>query len=533
MSGIHARPTILIIDDSALYRRALSLALTPAGFEVLEADDGEHGLKLAAQHRPAAMIVDGVLPGMDGPSVIRRVRLDPHIRSTPCLILTVDEDRSAEVHALESGADAFARKGQQMELIVARVKAMVRASMKPFERELTPIVEPTKLLIVDDDELWLDSMVEILREDGYQVSSARNGEAAIAHLEKSAVDGILLDMIMPGMGGLEACRRLKEVPALREIPLIVLTSMVDPRAMIEAFAAGADDFVLKTSDPGLLRARVRAQVRRKQFEDENRLHQRERAEREMQALATEAAQDLAHAREELLRDLQRKNKELEAFGYSISHDLRSPLRAIDGLTRILGEDYGENLDDKGREYVDRIRAATKRMGEQIDDLARLSRIGRAELRRESVDLAATARTVVQAIVERAGGDRIVEVEIQEPLLADADPRMLRLAFENLLNNAWKFTGRTPRARVELGSKIENGEVIYYLRDNGVGFDTAYAGKLFAPFQRLHSEADFPGTGVGLATVYRIIDRHGGRIWAESAPNAGATFYFTLPARNGR
>jgi DNA-binding response OmpR family regulator len=508
-----ATRTLLLIDDSETYRRKLKLALEAAGFSTLEAVDGEAGFKLAREHRPHAVLVDSSLPSMDGAMIVRRLRLDPELRKTPCLLLAEHGDASAEVRALDAGADAFAFKNQELDLIVARVTAMMRASA-PEAGQLAN--KPKHLLVVDDDSLYLDMITDILRDDGYETHRAGSGEAALEVLSTINADCILLDLMMPGIGGIETCRRIKHSPGIRDIPLVLVTSLGDRDLTLEGFAAGADDFVLKTDDPSLLRARVRAQVRRKQFEDENRRMRHEVAQ-----------QQLADTRADLLEDLQRKNKELEAFGYSVSHDLRAPLRAIDGFGRALEEDWGAKLDDHARDLLRRMLAASKRMGELIDDLLRLSRVGRTDLRREPVDLAALAKVVTSAL-EKSAPERRVEIVMPANLTADGDPRLLRLLLENLLGNAWKFTVRNPAARVELGCRVEGGETIYFVRDNGVGFDMGFAGKLFTPFHRLHAEVDFPGTGVGLATVYRIIDRHGGRIWAESAPNKGTTFSFTLP-----
>ena len=224
--------------------------------------------------------------------------------------------------------------------------------------------------------------------------------------------------------------------------------------------------------------------------------------------------------------LEAANAELDAFAYSVSHDLRAPLRSIDGFSLALLDDSGERLDQAGRDHLKRVRAATQRMGVLIDDLLRLARVSRAELQRAPVDLSALARSVV-AELARGAPERQVEVAIADGLVADADPRLLRVVFENLLGNAWKYTGKQPGGRIEVGTGQRDGERAFYVRDDGVGFDMAYAGKLFGAFQRLHSGAEFEGTGVGLATVQRIVHRHGGRVWAESAVGQGATFYFTL------
>jgi signal transduction histidine kinase len=231
--------------------------------------------------------------------------------------------------------------------------------------------------------------------------------------------------------------------------------------------------------------------------------------------------------------LQAANRELEAFTYSVSHDLRAPLRSIDGFSQALLEDYGERLDGQGREFLQRVRRASQRMAQLIDDLLKLSRITRGELVREPVDLSQLVGSVVEELRQAEPGRR-VEVVIQGGVRAEGDARLLRVALENLFGNAWKFTSRREQARIEFGTAGSVGlgrgqadRTVFFVRDNGAGFDPAYAAKLFGVFQRLHLPAEFPGTGIGLATVQRIIHRHRGRIWAEGAVDEGATFLFTL------
>ena len=225
-------------------------------------------------------------------------------------------------------------------------------------------------------------------------------------------------------------------------------------------------------------------------------------------------------------------KELEAFSYSVSHDLRAPLRGIDGWSLALQEDYGAVLDAQGREYLGIVRAEAQRMGQLIEDLLQLSRVARGELHREPVDASALAHSVVRRLTD-AYPNRRIEVVIAPGLVADADARLLEIALTNLLGNAWKFSAMREIARIEFGRMVAQDPAAnapaqaYFVRDNGVGFDMAHAAKLFGAFQRLHAASDFPGTGIGLATVQRIVHRHGGRIWAEAQPDQGASFYFTL------
>jgi PAS domain S-box-containing protein len=230
--------------------------------------------------------------------------------------------------------------------------------------------------------------------------------------------------------------------------------------------------------------------------------------------------------DERTRELTLANRELEAFSYSVSHDLRAPLRAIDGFGKALLEDYGEALDATAGDYVERMRAASQRMGQLIDDLLKLSRLSRSEMHRVRVDLSELARSIARELRE-SEPEREVEVVVQDGLEATGDPELLRIALTNLIGNGWKFTRDAEHARVEVGGRWQGDEHVFFVRDNGVGFDSAYVDRLFTPFQRLHSQHDFPGSGIGLATVSRVVRRHGGRVWADARPGQGAAFFFTL------
>jgi PAS domain S-box-containing protein len=229
-------------------------------------------------------------------------------------------------------------------------------------------------------------------------------------------------------------------------------------------------------------------------------------------------------------ELHAVNEELEAFSYSVSHDLRAPLRAIDGFSQALLEDYSNQLDEQGKNYLDRVRAATQRMGQLIDDMLTLSRITRAEMRHETVNLSAIANDVLEEL-QKDQPHRKVEWQVEPQLVAEGDPQLLRVLLTNLLGNAWKYTSKTPAAKIEFGANPNvDGPTDFFVRDTGAGFDMAYADKLFGAFQRLHTSAEFPGTGIGLATVQRIIHRHGGKVRGEGVPNQGATFYFSFAAK---
>jgi PAS domain S-box-containing protein len=270
---------------------------------------------------------------------------------------------------------------------------------------------------------------------------------------------------------------------------------------------------LETAEGPLVACAIRDITDRKQTEGAMR-RQAEAVERQRGELARSNV------------ELTAANKELESFSYSVSHDLRAPLRSIDGFSLALLEDYADKLDAQGKDYLQRVRAATQRMGVLIDDILDLSQVTRVEMRHESVDLSAIAKSILGELAA-AHPERKAEIKIKERLEAIGDSHLLRIALENLLGNAWKFTSKLPTAHIQFAETRSNGTSIFFVSDDGAGFDANYAKRLFGAFQRLHDHDEFPGTGIGLATVQRIIHRHGGRIWAEGDVGRGATFYFTL------
>jgi DNA-binding response OmpR family regulator len=522
--------SVLVIDDSVTFREALKTALEQASYHVIVCDSGEEGLRLASDRRPTAIVVDGQLPGIDGATVIRRIRLDAALRRLPCLLLTASEERGAEMHALEAGADAFVRKDEDIALIIARLRAVLRSAAGQLQEGAqqhgtASLLGPKKILAVDDSETYLQELAAALRDDGYELVLARSGEEALQLLAVQSVDCVLLDLLMPGVGGRETCRRIKNAPGIRDIPVVMLTAVEDRNAMIQGLGAGADDYIAKSSDFDLVRARVLAQIRRKQFEDETRRIREQLLRAEWEAVEARAAREMAEDRAKLVAELEAKNEELESFSYSVAHDLRAPLRSIDGFGLALLEDYADKLDDDGKQYLSYVRESAQQMSQLIDDMLALAQVTRAEFERTTVDLAAIARNV-GAQLARAAPQRQVDFCVAGQLTAEGDARLLTIALENLLGNSWKYTGGRERTHIEVGA-IEGATRTFFVRDNGAGFDMAYADKLFGMFQRLHAKSEFEGTGIGLATVRRVIRRHGGRIWADAIVGRGATFFFTL------
>jgi PAS domain S-box-containing protein len=982
---------LLLIDDSLTFRNEFKAVLENAGYSVITAETGEEGLRTAVAVRPDAVIVNGVLPGgLDGAAVIRRLKDDITLRNTPCLLLTATESTGDELRTFEAGADAYVRKGVDIELILARIVALLR-SLGPHiaEPEVAGLLGPKKILTVDDSPTYLHELSEELHKEGYDVIPARSGKEALELLEVEQVDCILLDLLMPELSGQETCRIIKKTSAWRNVPLLILTAVEETKAMVEGINAGADDYIPKSSDFEVLKARLRAQLRRKQFEDEYRAIRERLSQKEIEAARAKAAQEIAEARasfEPLLRNeawlnnvvriahlgawdwdlakntqswsdeqfrilglepgtvapcydrflqalhavdrerfaeavkqslakeprfqidcrivrpnrelrhavcqgeicrneadqpvriigtmlditerqqaeeqlrkaslytrglieasldplvtinrdgkitdvnsatelatglarenligsdfsnyftdpdqaqqgykavfadgmvrdyplalrhasgktmdvlynatlfknsagevegvfaaardvterkraeralrslsacneslmratdeasllkricdlvvnvggyrmawvgfaehdeertvrvvaesgfeagyldtvnvtwadeergrgpagtairtgevaacqdtrsdpcfalwrenamrrgyrsclalplkngeevlgalsifaaelgtfdederhlleelsnnlsygivalraraqgkraeeevrrlnseleqrvlqrtaqLEAANKELEAFSYSVSHDLRAPLRAINGFAQILMDEHKRELSPEAQRCLQQICESGVHMGHLIDDLLAFSRLGRQDLNKKLVRI----DEIVQVAIEDLRGDREgrqVEFILGSLPACESDPALLRQVFVNLLSNALKFTRLREKARIEIGTltaedlrqladtrpngwptDLNPNIPIFFVRDNGVGFDMRYADKLFGVFQRLHKKSQFEGTGVGLATVQRIIHRQGGQVWAEAKMNEGATFYFTL------
>ncbi len=368
--------------------------------------------------------------------------------------------------------------------------------------------ERVNILLVDDKPENLVSLEGILAAPEHNIITAQSGFRALELILEQDFALILLDVRMPTMDGLETARLIKQREKSRYIPIIFLTAIGgDEKFISEGYAAGAVDYIVKPVDPYILKSKVSVFV-----ELHKQTQQLERLNRKLQ--------ETAHALEDAY-------KEMEAFTYSVSHDLRTPLRAMSSFSERLLEKYSGSLDEEGKEYAARINGAAQRMAELIDGLLTLSRATRRVIQSEPVDLSSLAERIARDF-SRSQPERNVEFTIAEGLTANGDPRLLRSLLENLLGNAWKFTSSREQARIEFGAVPQaNGKKAYFVRDNGIGFNMAHASRLFGVFERLHPEKQFPGTGVGLATVQRIVQRHGGHAWAEGEVDRGATFYFTL------
>jgi two-component system sensor histidine kinase/response regulator len=419
-----------------------------------------------------------------------------------------------------------------------------------------------EILLVEDSPTQAENLRHLLEVNGYQVRIVGNGREALAAVENGMPALVISDIVMPEMDGYEFCKEIKSRGQSTNLPVILLTSLSGPEDIIKGLQCGADSFIKKPYNGADLLSRLDYVLTNRElrktdkvqfgieielagqkhfitaerqqildllistFEDAVQLNKQLAARERELAKEILERQRAEQAAQKLNVELQATNKELESFSYSVSHDLQSPLRHIMGFSQLLAQNCGDKLDLQAKHYLELICDATQRMEQLIKDLLEISRVTRSEMHYTVVDLSGLAQAIANELNE-SSTERKVEFVVEPGLKNSGDPRLLRIVLENLFNNAWKFTVKRLQAKIEFGLTKHNGKPVYFMRDNGAGFDMKYAGKLFGAFQRLHDAADYPGTGIGLATVQRIISRHGGQVWAEGAVEKGATFYFSL------
>ncbi len=403
---------------------------------------------------------------------------------------------------------------------------------------------PTRLLIVEDSPTQATALLALLENAGYDVGVAASGDEALVAFEAERWSVVISDTVMPGtIDGYELCRRIK-ASRYADTPVVLLTSLADPLDIIRGLECGAAHFLTKPYEPDDLLRRLRALLATRETRGRAKVSMGVKvvfmgreftisSEREqMLDLLVSTFEDAVSQNGHLRRReevLEATNRELEAFTYAISHDLRAPLRHADGFSKLLQEEYGTALDEVGQGYILRVRQAVQQMERMVHELLNLGRVGRRELRSRVTPLRPLVDMAVAELEGQSRG-RPVEWRIGPLPELNCDPDLMESVFANLLANALKFTrGREP-AIIEVGTMTQGGRAVIFVRDNGAGFEQEYAGRLFGIFQRLHRPEEFEGTGAGLATVQRIVHKHGGQVWAESKLGQGATFFLSLPQR---
>lgn len=378
--------------------------------------------------------------------------------------------------------------------------------VETLEKSIAQEIKQAKILIVDDNPENLRTLKALLEDNQFEVYAAINGQLAIDAAQEIQPELILLDIMMPGINGYEVCRTIKSNKATTNIPVLFISALDESMDKVKGFKYGAVDFITKPFFADEVIARINTHITL--FKTQKKL--------------MKANKSLEHYTEEL----KAKNRDIESFTYSVSHDLKAPLRHINGYSQILLEEYDEKLDQQGKNYLNRIRNGAEQMSHLIDDLLKLSRISQSEVNRSPTNLSRIAGDINKNLVS-SYSNKTVDVVIQPNIISNCDYSLINIALTNLFDNAWKYSSKNPDACIKFSHAIIDGEDIYSISDNGIGFNMQFADRLFQPFQRLHTNQDYEGTGIGLVIVARIIQLHGGRIWAESEVDSGTTFYFTL------
>jgi signal transduction histidine kinase len=513
------RPLVLVIDDSATYRAALSQTLRDAGYDVESAKTGDEGLRAAARLRPDVMVVDRVLPDIDGTAVIRDIRLDSALRRTPCVLITADEDRSVEFEALETGADAYVRKDQDLSVLLARVAALRRDTPARTETA-SPRQRRRIMLIAPGSPAHLDG-VRALPGEEYETFQLVTARAAAEELAAGQVTCAVIVMSNRS-ASLAVLDEILQAARAAHVPILAVQDVDDAADAAEMLRRGADDYVSLVDGPALYAARLHALIRRKETEREER--------QITQALhAHETAAAAARVRAELA---EQESEYKERFLAVMSHELRTPLNAILGFTQMLDRGVGGELNPMQRRQVAGVVRSAEHLLALANDVLDLSRIraGKMSLRHDSValqEIAENARLTVEGMAVGRKVDVTIEVPPDLPPVW-GDAVRLRQILYNLLSNGIKFTPQG--GRVQLTAAVDTSWVCLSVRDSGIGIRRDDFGRLFRDFERLEDgqSQQAEGTGLGLALTKHLVSLHGGRIEVESEVGRGSCFRVWLP-----
>jgi signal transduction histidine kinase len=377
------------------------------------------------------------------------------------------------------------------------------------------------ILTIDDKTANIFAIENLLEKPGRTFLNATNGKEGLTLALNNDVDLIILDVQMPEMDGFEVAQILKSNKRTKDIPIIFASAeKKEQQSVIKGFEEGAIDYLYKPLDPEVTKAKVsvllKIQMQKKELTEKNK--SLEAADAKIKQLNAELQKNIV--------ELEATNKELESFSYSVSHDLRGPLRYMEGYSKMLEEDYVSKLDDQAKELLGTVQRNIYKMDRLIEDLLKFSKLGRKDVQKTDVKMPLVVDNAIKDLTGATKPKATITINALHD--AKADYSLILQAWINLISNAIKYSSKKENPVIEIGSTEINGEFVYYVKDNGAGFDMQYADRLFGVFQRMHKSSEFEGTGVGLAIVQRIIVKHGGRIWAESAVNQGTTFYFSLP-----
>jgi signal transduction histidine kinase len=547
---------ILIIEDSVTYQQALKRAFEAKGYAVTCASRGEEGLEAVRKQKPDLMIVDLMLPGIDGREVCRNIKMNMNYRHIPIMMLTFQKEDKAVIEGVEAGADNYVNKSEPMEVILKRAESLIRLSRaagpildEGGERDPEILLTDKDVLLVDDDVTFLYNTARLLGVENYKVRTALSGEECFDRLREKVPDILLLDLRMPDIDGADVCRQIRKIEKFSDLPVVILTVSDSPEDIIRCFEAGANDYVLKTTDFKLVKLRIYSILRRKHFERETRRIREKLTDAETRAIVADAekeaekkfAAQLAEKNkqlEALYAELEKKNKDLgrlnelkSDFVGMVSHELRTPMAIIkEAVSQILEGLLGD-ITPEQRHFLDMTLESVNRLERIINDLLDISKIeaGKIELNKEPLNLARVAEHVVQGFQLKAQEKGIeIKAVFSSPeieVLADGD-KMVQV-FTNLIANALKFT---EQGSVTVSVREMPDHIECRVQDTGPGIPPEDLIRVFEKFEQVksHQKKGVKGTGLGLPIVNGLVAMHHGKIWVESEVGKGSAFVFTLP-----
>lgn len=533
------RKRLMLIEDSQTQAARLRRLFEQENIEVTHLASAELALEHLKSDLPDMIVLDYHLPGMDGNEFCRAIRLNVNTRAIPVLMLTAENSGAAEMQGLASGADDYVAKSADPDILVVRVLALLR---KREGASGLPTVENrfsrARVLAIDDSPTFLHHLSSELLAEHYTVETATDPVKAIARLNESTFDCILIDFEMPGLDGAEVCRRIRRMgnESEPEIVLVILTSHEDKQRMTTSFEAGADDYIVKSTDAAVVKARLRALLRRKFLVEENRQILEEIKQRELETLRARAEREAAEVRAELAdqlasanQQLERANQELEQFAYSAAHDLQEPLRKIRVFSELLHRKLYGKVDAETDTFLQFCMQGGVQMDQLIKDLLLYAGAMKTSQSPQSAVNLQDALEKALANLEVTITDTKAEI-IRGPLPSMfVDAIRMQQLFQNLIGNAIKYRRPEVPPRIEVSACLEGDRWIFAVADNGIGIPQEYWSQVFELFKRV-DPGNYPGTGLGLAICKRIVDQLGGSIWVESEPGKGSTFRFSVPNR---
>ncbi len=526
---------ILLVEDSRTQALTYTRVLEEDGHTVEHVTTVAEGVEACIERTPDLVLLDYYLAEGSGVDLCSRLKMDEMLQIIPVIVLTASRRKEDEIKALSLGADAFLSKDCSDQELLAMTSRLVESAIIKASARMqsgSASLAWARVLLIDDSRVYLEQLGHDVTKAGFQVTKAQSGPEALGLLDETNFDIAVCDIVMPDMDGFEVCRRLRKwaLEHQWQMGLLVLSGKESKDMLIQSLSAGADDFISKSASTKVLIAHIVALARRIGMVREIQSMNEKVVQHELELEKARWKQEQAEERARFAEELERSNRELEQFGYIISHDLQAPLRTISSFCQLLAKRNADKLDDDSQTWMSHVVDGTTRMKTLIDELLKYSRVKKSDEPPEDVDLAEAVDLAVNSLHAEIEASGATVTHTGLPSLP-ANRMQINQLFQNLIGNALKYRAeRTPEVGIsaEQSSPTDGGEWIVSVRDNGIGIDPQHSERIFQVFQRLHTEKEYRGTGIGLAICKKTVELHGGRIWVESESGQGSVFYFTIP-----